>query len=306
MDIEKYIIKRSNEVLNTSDATITKRLEGGMSNYTYIVGNNGKQYTYRVPGKYAEKFVDRAIEKDNIGKAEKMGLNNKTIYFDIATGEKMAEFVEGTILSDTDVTSFDAEAANAIKTLHCSDISMNDYNPFGRLDTYEQYCHEYKFTHSIEYASLRKSLEMLRPKYDSTRKVPCHCDFQPSNLVSTPSKLYVLDWEYAGMNDPFYDIACYGNAGLGKALSLLEAYLGHTPTCEELNRMYFWRSFQCLQWFNVAIFKDCIGLGKDLNLDFVGIANTFLKMAEQLIDLAKNGSKPLGADSLTVYGQGTK
>ena len=114
--------------------------------------------------------------------------------------------------------------------------------------------------------------------------VPCHCDYQPTNLVISGDKLYVLDWEYAGMNDPFYDIACYGNAGFDKALSLLEAYVGHQPTKEELQRLYFHRAFQCLQWYTVAIFKDRIGLSKDLNMDFNAVALMFMGMAKDLLE----------------------
>lgn len=86
------------------------------------------------------------------------------------------------------------------------------------------------------------------------------------------------------MNDPIYDIACYGNAGFDKALSLLEAYVGRKPNKEELQRLYFHRAFQCMQWYNVAIFKDRIGLSKDLNLDFNDIALFFFNMAKDLID----------------------
>ena len=62
MNVEEYIIARVNAVMHAGDAKIIKRLEGGMSNYTYVVECNGKKYTYRVPGKYAEKFVDRNDE----------------------------------------------------------------------------------------------------------------------------------------------------------------------------------------------------------------------------------------------------
>ena len=85
------------------------------------------------------------------------------------------------------------------------------------------------------------------------------------------------------MNDPFYDIACYGNAGFDKALALLECYVGHQPTEDELQRLKFHRAFQCLQWFNVAIFKDRVGLSKDLNMDFNAVALMFLGMAKDLI-----------------------
>ena len=47
MEIESYIVKRVNLLMNAGDAKIVKRLEGGMSNYTYVVECQGKQYTYR-------------------------------------------------------------------------------------------------------------------------------------------------------------------------------------------------------------------------------------------------------------------
>ncbi len=284
MNIEEYIVFRVNALLQAHDAKIVMRLEGGMSNYTYVVECQGKKYTYRVPGKFAERFVDRNEEWANIQEVDHLGLNNVTTYVEIRSGEKLAEYVEGTIMSTTDVVSYNAMSVAALKKIHNSDLKFKDYNAFGRLDTYQNYCIEMGFTHPQEYLDLRNKLEELRKQYVSVPMVPCHCDYQPTNLVISGDKLYVLDWEFAGMNDPFYDIACYGNAGFDKALSLLEAYVGHKPTEEELKRLYFHRAFQCLQWYNVAIFKDKVGLSKDLNMDFNAVALMFLGMAKDLLE----------------------
>ena len=113
MEIEGYIIKRVNILMNATDAKIIKRLEGGMSNYTYVVECKGTKYTYRVPGKYAECFVDRYEEWDNIQKVEKLGVNNKTEYVELRTGEKLALYVEGTIMSNTDIVSYNEMSAKA-------------------------------------------------------------------------------------------------------------------------------------------------------------------------------------------------
>ena len=288
MKIEEYIVFRVNALLHahpssSSGARIVMRLEGGMSNYTYVVECQGKKYTYRVPGKYAERFVDREEEWANIQKVNQLGLNNITEYVEIRSGEKLAEYVEGTIMSTTDVVSYNAMSVAALKKIHGSGIVFKDYDAFGRLSQYEGYCTEKGFSFPQEYLDLRKRLEGLRAIQTNVPKVPCHCDYQPTNLVISGEKLYVLDWEFAGMNDPFYDIACYGNAGFDKALSLLEAYVGHKPTNDELQRLYFHRAFQCLQWFNVAIFKDRAGLSKDLNMDFNAVALMFLGMAKDLL-----------------------
>ena len=282
MNVEEYIVARVNALMHTEDAAIVKRLEGGMSNYTYVVETRGKKYTYRVPGKFAEKFVDRVEEWDNIQEINRLGLNNANSYVEVISGEKLAEYVEGTILSETDIESYNEMSVAALKKIHGSDMRCRDYNAFGRLSDYERYCREMGFTHPKEYHELREQLERMRDAHAEVPMVPCHCDYQPTNLVVSGDKLYVLDWEFAGMNDPIYDIACYGNAGFDKALSLLEAYVGHKPTSEELKRLYFHRSFQCLQWYNVAIFKDRVGLSRDLNMDFNAVAAFFFNMAKDL------------------------
>ena len=283
MEIEKYIVERVCSILNAQDARIVERLEGGMSNYTFVVECLGEKYTYRVPGNHAERFVDRTDELRNIKAIENLGLNNETTYFDVPSGEKMARFVDGTVLATIDIESYNEQSVRALKTLHESNVAFSDYDAFGRLRRYEDYCKEFGFSHPQEYLTLRKKLEELREEFKNVKQVPCHCDYQPTNIVVAEDKLYVLDWEFAGMNDPYYDIACYGNAGFDKALSLLEAYERHKPTETELRRLRFHRAFQCLQWFNVAIFKDKVGLSKDLNMDFNAVAMMFLGMAEELI-----------------------
>ena len=282
MNVEEYIVSRVNALMHTQDAAIVKRLEGGMSNYTYVVETRCKRYTYRVPGKYAEKFVDRVEEWDNIQEVNKLDLNNATSYVEIISGEKLAEYVDGVIMSETDVVSYNDISVQALKKIHNSNLLFKDYNAFGRLSDYERYWREMGFTHPKEYIELREKLEQMRQAHSDVPMVPCHCDYQPTNLVISGDKLYVLDWEFAGMNDPFYDIACYGNAGFDKALSLLEAYVGHKPTSQELRRLYYHRAFQCLQWYNVAIYKDRVGLSRDLNMDFNQVAAFFFNMARDL------------------------
>lgn len=284
MNVEEYIVARVNALLHRADAKIEYRLEGGMSNYTYVVSAGDIKYTYRVPGKYAERFVDRVEEQFHIQEVENAGFSDTHAYVEIPTGEKLAEYVDGTILTSTDIVSYNALSAKVLHQIHDSDMKFVDYDAFGRLAKYEEYCKEMNFTHPELYTQLRQKLDQCREEIGEVKKVPCHCDYQPSNIVVNGDKVYVLDWEFAGMNDPLYDVACYANAGFDKALSLLKAYVGHEPTKQEMQRLYFHRAFQCLQWFNVAIFKDLIGLSKDLNMDFVAVSEFFINMAKDLLE----------------------
>ena len=125
--------------------------------------------------------------------------NNVTEYVELRTGEKLALYVEGTIMSNTDIVSYNEMSAAALKELHNSDIQFNEYDAFGRLDKYEQYCIDLGFTHPQEYLDLRNRLNAMRDTYKDIKHVPCHCDYQPTNLVINGDKLYILDWEFAGL-----------------------------------------------------------------------------------------------------------
>jgi len=283
MNVEEYIVARVNALLHSDNAQIVNRLEGGMSNYTYVVACEGKKYTYRVPGKYAERFVDRVDEQHNIQEVERNGFAETNAYIEVLSGEKLADYVEGTILTSTDIVSYNNMSAKVLHQIHDSDMQFADYNAFGRLAQYENYCREMGFEHPEAYLQLKAQLELYRQDIGEVKMVPCHCDYQPSNLVLEGDRVHVLDWEFAGMNDPLYDVACYANAGFDKALALLDAYVGGTPSKQEKQRLYFHRAFQCLQWYNVAIFKDRIGLSKDLNMDFDAVSQFFFNMAKDLL-----------------------
>lgn len=284
MNVEEYIIARVNALLQATDAQIVKRLEGGMSNYTYIVACKGQKYTYRVPGKGGEHFVDRHEELRTIEQVESLGFADTHSYLEVRTGEKLAEYVEGTILTDADIEAHNEIVARRLHQIHQSGMQLAPYDPFGRLDRYEGYCRELGYEHPQAYIDLRRKLDAASRQIEQVPLVPCHCDFQPSNIVIDGPKVNVLDWEFAGMNDPLYDVACYGNVGFAAALSFLKAYVGHEPTREEKQRLYFHRAFQCMQWYNVAIFKDRIGLSRDLNMDFNDVAAFFYNMAKDLLE----------------------
>ncbi len=264
--------------LTGKDAVVDSRLMGGMSNRTYIVTIDDKKHTFRIPGKKAETFVNRDIEKKCIEAVDGLNINNKTLLLDLEDGYKLAEFVEGTPLNELADLHLE-EVATLLKTLHNADTRFeNDYDPFGRLSEYELLNEDL----SEEYFATRQKFFKHKEYLSSLPKVMAHGDSQKSNFV-IGEKCYLLDWEFAGNNDFYYDIACFGNVDFNDAIQLLEVYLGHKPSDEELNRLTLWRTFQCLQWHNVALYKDVIGLSEELNVPFKAVAGKYLNLANELL-----------------------
>lgn len=271
--------------VSPSDVVIDDRLMGGMSNLMYVIVVNDEKYTFRIPGKNSEVFVNRKEELANIQIIDELGINNQMIYFDPETGYKISKFVEGIPLSEVENPDlYLEEVSKVLHVLHESGLSAkNDYQPYERLNLYQQLVTDFGYQHSEKYFELKQIFLSQRTFLDQFPKVICHNDSQISNMVVEADQTYLLDWEFTGNNDPMYDVACVGNKEFELALKFLPIYLGREPKKEESRRLYLWRAFQCLQWHNVALYKDLIGLSRDLHLDFNLIAAAYLTKAEQFL-----------------------
>lgn len=285
--MESIIKSVTAKVLGTDESKIhiKYRLMGGMSNFTYVIEVEGMKYTFRIPGKNAHVFVNVVEEKENMTIIEALGINNETIYIDTEKGYKIAKYVEGTPLSEvSNPQCYLDEVAQVLHQLHDSGLkATNDYHPYERLNTYQKLVSDQGEYHTEKYFKLKEEFLSYRSFLDKFSHVICHNDSQISNMVVEADHTYLLDWEFAGNNDPMYDVACVGNKDFDLALSFLPIYLGREPEAEELKRLYLWRAFQCLQWYNVALYKDLMGLSQELQLDFNAIAVMYSMKAEELL-----------------------
>ena len=262
------------------DVIVKHRLLGGMSHLTYVVEINQTLYTYRVIGKDGNLFVNRKFEHENLKRIKPLHINNETVYFDEASGEKAAKFVEGTVLSTVDYHPYLEDVANTLKKLHHSDIEpASDYGLIERLDLYETYTDQ----RSDLYLDLKqKWMDMYLKERVGMPKVFCHNDAQRSNIVIGKDQIYLLDWEYAGWNEFYYDIASFGNVKFEDALELLDVYLEKKATKKEQDMVRFYRMFQALQWHQVALRKEMVGLSEVLHFDFKALAEKYLNLADTL------------------------
>jgi len=265
------------------ETTIEKRLMGGMSNYTYVVRASRGLYTFRILGKGADKFVDRREEAHHLELIEPLRLNNETIHLDLESGEKIANYIEGTPLHEKDPSRHLESVASTLKRLHASDLqSPHLYNPFRRLKRYEKHVKSLGEAHDKAYHLAKAHLLSFREEMEEPDFTLIHGDAQPSNFIVTDRGLFLTDWEFSGMGHPFHDIACFGNIEFGHALQLLPVYLEREPKREEVRLLRLFRLYQCLLWYNVALYKHEIGLSEELMIPFDKVAMKYLAMARDL------------------------
>lgn len=281
MSQEQLIIERASHAFNVleSDVKIINRMLGGMSHLTYHIQVKGKDYTFRVIGKEGNRFVDRTIEKKNLDIIKPLQINNETVYFDVETGEKAAIFVEGTVLTQLDFKEHLLDVSEVLKKLHHSNLEpASDYGLVDRLNLYETFTD----IRSDLFLDLKaKWLKIYHEERKDQPKVFCHGDAQRSNIL-IGRQVYLLDWEYAGWNEFYYDIASFGNVDFNDALLLLDVYLNRKATKEEQDVVRFYRMYQALQWHQVALRKEMIGLSEILHFDFKMLSEKYLKLAQTL------------------------
>lgn len=271
--------------INQSRIKVKERFLGGMSNYTYHLIIDEQDYVARIIGDKGEAFVNFKTEKVHLELAQKLGVTAKTLFLDLDTGFKVAEYLPGLVLSK-EITNHDYQTvATTLKKLHYSDMVANDYGLIERLNSYQALLSNDR---SEQFLKLKQEwLMMYHQTYIKHPKVFTHGDAQRSNIVINQKQAYLLDFEFAGQNDPYYDIASFGNIDFLDSIKLLEVYLGEVPSEEQLNRLRFYRMYQALQWHLVATYKAEIGLSEKLKIDFAFFASKYLSFAQTLFNLIK-------------------
>ncbi|MGI6782070.1 MAG: phosphotransferase [Acholeplasmataceae bacterium] len=271
--------------VNQDEIKIEYRLLGGMSNYTYVISHNNNKYTIRILGEGAEIFVDRVAEEYNLAQAESLGIVNETVYFDVKSGVKISKYIKGEYITSENVSNYYEKVAQVLRLVHESNLkAYSDFDPIGRIEKYQRYSKNY----DPEYEEIKKWWKDYYLKhYQNVLKTFTHGDGQRSNFVIGEDKLYLLDWEFSGENDPLYDVSVFGQNDFDDAINLLPVYLKRQPTAEEYFRIRFYRLQQVLMWYHVALYKDDIGLSQKLNLDFKEIASNYLKEAKYHYQILK-------------------
>ncbi len=260
---------------------IKERFTGGMSNYTYHVFNpkTNHQFVFRIPGFGAQNFVNFYTERKNLAIIDELNINSRTIFTSPKEGIKISEYIPGNMVDENVDLN---QVVKLLKKLHDSNLTLaSEYDHLNRLSHYEAIHNNL----SSKYFNLKQEFIKIFESYLKKHTIyPCHNDAQVANMIIDENdNLALLDWEFAGTNDYIYDIASFGNKNFDMAINLLNTYISE-PTNDHYIRLYGWRFFQCLQWFNVASYKEEIGLSAELNIDFKLVANNYLKLAQTMFD----------------------
>jgi thiamine kinase-like enzyme len=227
-------------------------LSGGITNRNYRVDVTGRRerYVIRLAGNDTHLLgISREVEHAATVAAAGVGVGAEVVAFLRPEGYLVTRFIEGTPMAELDVHHPEtiARVATSIRRFHDGPAIPGLFIPLRIVEAYRALAEARGVPIPSEYAlaqavGRRIELSLISNPLDLR---PCHNDFLPGNLIDDGTRMRFVDWEYAGMGDPFFDLANFSvNNGLtlDEDAALLAAYdSGLAPSPERIARLVLHR-----------------------------------------------------------------
>jgi thiamine kinase-like enzyme len=277
------------------DLTLTA-LSGGITNRNYLVtvGGSRDRFVIRLAGNDTHLLgISREVELAATTAAAGVGVGPEVVAFIRPEGYLVTRFIDGSPLPEADARKPEnlARVADALRRFHDGPAIPGLFIPLRIVEVYRalavergvQMPPEYELAHAIgrriELALLPAPIELR----------PCHNDLLNANFIDDGQRLRIVDWEYAGMGDPLFDLANFSvNHGLasGDDDVLLAEYDGGTARPDRAARLAHLALMRVVSDFREAMWGVLQQGISTLDVDFVAYAR------EHFDRLLANASTP--------------
>ncbi len=247
------------------DITHITVLKKGMTNRSFLFTCRGKQYIMRIPGEGTDRLIDRRQEAAVYGAIRDLSLCDDVYYIDPANGYKITAFLENARVCDPENPNDVRRCMAFLRKFHERRLHVgHSFDIFGQIEFYEQL---WKGNPSV-YADYRRTKEQilsLRPYIEAHagEKVLTHIDAVPDNFLLTGDDIRLIDWEYAGEQDPHVDIAMFAIYALydrAQIDALIDAYFPEGCPGETRLKIYCYVAACGLLWSNWCEYKRQLGV----------------------------------------------
>ena len=247
------------------DITHITVLKKGMTNRSFLFTCRGKQYIMRIPGEGTDRLIDRRQEAAVYGAIRDLSLCDDVYYIDPANGYKITAFLENARVCDPENPNDVRRCMAFLRKFHERRLHVgHSFDIFGQIEFYEQL---WKGNPSV-YADYRRTKEQilsLRPYMEAHagEKVLTHIDAVPDNFLLTGDDIRLIDWEYAGEQDPHVDIAMFAIYALydrAQVDTLIDAYFPEGCPGETRLKIYCYVAACGLLWSNWCEYKRQLGV----------------------------------------------
>lgn len=240
---------------------------GGMTNKNFLISIKNKKYVLRASGIGTEGMINRENEEKNSKKIAHLDIDSKLIYYDKNTGNKISEYIENGKTLNSQMAKENLEKVIYIlRKLHNSGVEFdNKFDVFEEIKKYELLANKEGANFYPTYEIVKSKVENLRKKLKNLnlQLVSCHNDTVPENFILKGDRLFLIDWEYSGMNDPMWDLAAYSlenNFSKREEKIFLEKYFYNVIPKNEYLKVQIFKILQDFLWSIWTLVKEKKGI----------------------------------------------
>ena len=244
------------ETIKTEDYKITRL--GGMTNLVHLVETRDSKIIVRIPGEGTENYINRATELTNATAAWRAGISAEIIWADVKTGVMISRAIDGVETMTPALfrtrSGSATRAGKAFAKLHNSGETFDfRFELFTMIEDYLKVLSTKDVELPDGYHDIVKAANPVKEVLEATSMplVPCHCDPLCENFLDDGENMWIVDWEYSGMNDPLWDLGDLSvEAGMNdiQEAELLSAYFGVEPTAAQKGRVVIYKAMCDLLW----------------------------------------------------------
>jgi len=227
---------------------------GGLTNRVYKAGD----ICVRIPGKGTEEYINRANEAAAAREAARAGVCPEVLYADPASGLMATRFIAGAETMSPEKfkagPGSPARAGEAFRKLHTSGaVFPFRFELFAMIDDYLKVLSTKDVALPAGYHDVVREAGAVRAAL-AAHAIPlaaCHCDPLCENFLDTGDRMWIVDWEYSGMNDPLWDLgdlSVEGKFDAGQDEELMQAYFGGEARPAERGRIVIYKAMCDLLW----------------------------------------------------------
>ena len=238
--MDKHIERILNQIpgWNATDAVVAP-LVGGITNQNYRVDIGGETFVLRIGGKGTHLLgIDRGRESICTTLAAQVGVGAKVIHFIPSEDVLITRFIFGTGITPETAAQHEMlrRIVDSMLRYHAGPAFPGAFSPFETVRSYHTLAleHDVAFPETLpQVFALMEQIEQALTTGGTTYTRPCHNDLLASNFIDDDHTIRILDWEYAGMGDLFFDL---GNFAVNQSLNeeqctlLLQNYFGEVQS----------------------------------------------------------------------------
>lgn len=279
--IKNVFNAKENEILNF------EIMKEGMTNSSFTFEYKNKRYIIRMPGKGTDKLINRKHEANVYEVIAPFDISDKIVYFDKATGYKITEYVADARNCNIDSEDDLSKCIGFLRDFHNKKLQVAyEFNVYCEIEKYESL---WKGKASVydDYLQVKEKVLSLKDFIDNNieKWTLCHIDANYDNFLITENSIRLIDWEYAGMQDPDIDIAMFGIYAMYDRKQIdriIDIYCEGKCDIKRRIKIYCYCATCGLLWSNWCEYK------RNLGIDFGEYAIRQYEYAKEYYDIAKS------------------